>query len=418
MFAETTEEVAAIVRNCAQHAVPVIPFGTGTSVEGGIAAPQGGVCIDLSRMDAVLEVWAEDMVVSVQAGVTRKQLNSSLRNTGLFFPIDPGADASIGGMTSTRASGTNAVRYGTMKDNVLGLTVVLPDGSITHTGGRAKKSSAGYDLTRLFCGAEGTLGIITEVTLRLHGIPEEVGAALCSFPTMKDAVDCVIAIIQLGVPIARIELIDEVQIEASNRFSKLSLKPAPTLFMEFHGSLASVKDQIEQVTAIAEDFGAHEFDWASDPERRNQLWQARHDAYYAILALKPGGRAWSTDTCVPISKLVDCILAAQESIIAHRLTASIVGHVGDGNFHAIICLDPDDKSEWARATLFNKELVEKAISVGGTCTGEHGVGIGKINYLAREQADALPVMRTIKSALDPKNIMNPGKVLAVSGSPI
>jgi len=411
VFAETTEEVSAIARICNNHSVPVIPFGTGTSVEGGTAAPFGGICVDLSRMNDVLHVSREDMDAKVQAGVTRKQLNSHLRDTGLFFPIDPGADASIGGMASTRASGTNAVRYGTMKDNLLGLTVVLPNGSVVHTGGRAKKSSAGYDLTRLFCGAEGTLGIITEVTVRLHGIPEKVGAATCAFRTIEDAVECVIAVIQHGIPIARVELVDEVQIKASNSFSKLSMTVAPTLFMEFHGSPASVNDQIERVTAIAEDVGGSKFEWADDPEHRDRLWQARHDAYYAILALKPGSRAWTTDTCVPISHLADCILAAKKSVIAHDLTASIVGHVGDGNFHSIICIDPNDRDEVARARAFNSELVERAISVGGTCTGEHGIGVGKIPYLAREQADAMPLMWAIKTAIDPKNVMNPGKVL-------
>jgi D-lactate dehydrogenase (cytochrome) len=415
-FVRSTEEVAAVVRACARRGVPVIPFGTGTSLEGGVAALRGGVCIDLSGMDRILRVGAEDLDVTVEAGVTRKRLNEHLRDTGLFFPIDPGADASLGGMTATRASGTNAVRYGTMRDNVLGLTVVLADGRIIHTGGRARKSSAGYDLTRLFVGSEGTLGVITEVTLRLYGIPEAVSAAVCPFETIRGAVDTVIATIQSGIPVARIELMDEVQMGAVVRHSKLDYPAVPTLFFEFHGTESGVVEQAETVAAIAADNGGAGFHWATRPEDRSRLWQARHDAYYAALALRPGCGGWATDVCVPISRLADCILETKADLGQSRLLAPLVGHVGDGNFHLVFLVKPDDPEEMAEAAHLNERMVLRAIAMGGTCTGEHGVGYGKIPFLAVEHGDAVDVMRAIKQALDPQNIMNPGKVVPMAAS--
>jgi D-lactate dehydrogenase (cytochrome) len=415
-FVRSTEEVAAVVRACARRGVPVIPFGTGTSLEGGVAALRGGVCIDLSGMDRILRVGAEDLDVTVEAGVTRKRLNEHLRDTGLFFPIDPGADASLGGMTATRASGTNAVRYGTMRDNVLGLTVVLADGRIIHTGGRARKSSAGYDLTRLFVGSEGTLGVITEVTLRLYGIPEAVSAAVCPFETIRGAVDTVIATIQSGIPVARIELMDEVQMGAVVRHSKLDYPAVPTLFFEFHGTESGVVEQAETVAAIAADNGGAGFHWATRPEDRSRLWQARHDAYYAALALRPGCGGWATDVCVPISRLADCILETKADLGQSRLLAPLVGHVGDGNFHLVFLVKPDDPEEMAEAAHLNERMVLRAIAMGGTCTGEHGVGYGKIPVLAVEHGDAVDVMRAIKQALDPQNIMNPGKVVPMAAS--
>jgi D-lactate dehydrogenase (cytochrome) len=415
-FVRSTEEVAAVVRACARRGVPVIPFGTGTSLEGGVAALRGGVCIDLSGMDRILRVGAEDLDVTVEAGVTHKRLNEHLRDTGLFFPIDPGADASLGGMTATRASGTNAVRYGTMRDNVLGLTVVLADGRIIHTGGRARKSSAGYDLTRLFVGSEGTLGVITEVTLRLYGIPEAVSAAVCPFETIRGAVDTVIATIQSGIPVARIELMDEVQMGAVVRHSKLDYPAVPTLFFEFHGTESGVVEQAETVAAIAADNGGAGFHWATRPEDRSRLWQARHDAYYAALALRPGCGGWATDVCVPISRLADCILETKADLGQSRLLAPLVGHVGDGNFHLVFLVKPDDPEEMAEAAHLNERMVLRAIAMGGTCTGEHGVGYGKIPFLAVEHGDAVDVMRAIKQALDPQNIMNPGKVVPMAAS--
>jgi D-lactate dehydrogenase (cytochrome) len=415
-FVRSTEEVAAVVRACARRGVPVIPFGTGTSLEGGVAALRGGVCIDLSGMDRILRVGAEDLDVTVEAGVTRKRLNEHLRDTGLFFPIDPGADASLGGMTATRVSGTNAVRYGTMRDNVLGLTVVLADGRIIHTGGRARKSSAGYDLTRLFVGSEGTLGVITEVTLRLYGIPEAVSAAVCPFETIRGAVDTVIATIQSGIPVARIELMDEVQMGAVVRHSKLDYPAVPTLFFEFHGTESGVVEQAETVAAIAADNGGAGFHWATRPEDRSRLWQARHDAYYAALALRPGCGGWATDVCVPISRLADCILETKADLGQSRLLAPLVGHVGDGNFHLVFLVKPDDPEEMAEAAHLNERMVLRAIAMGGTCTGEHGVGYGKIPFLAVEHGDAVDVMRAIKQALDPQNIMNPGKVVPMAAS--
>ena len=412
-FARSTDEVAAIVRLCAEHGAPIIPFGTGTSLEGGVAAVAGGICIDLTGMNQVLRVSVPDLDCTVQSGVTRKQLNHELHDTGLFFPIDPGADASIGGMAATRASGTNAVRYGTMRECVLGLTVVLADGRVIHTGGRARKSAAGYDLTRLFVGSEGTLGIITEITLRLSGLPEAMSAAVCSFPTIEDAVNTVIMTIQSGVPVARMELLDEVQMDASNRYSKLNYAVLPTLFFEFHGSPNSVAEQAETVGEIAREFGGADFQWANRPEDRNRLWRARHEAYYAGLALRPGGKGMPTDICVPISRLTDCITETKKDIADSGLLAPLVGHVGDGNFHLSIVVDPDDAEEIARADALHERMVLRAIEMGGTCTGEHGVGYGKMRFMAAEHGEAVEVMRAIKLALDPENRMNPGKVVRV-----
>ena len=412
-FAHSTEEVSAIVRACAERRVPVIPFGTGTSLEGHVAALQGGICIDLSQMNRVLRVNVDDLDVAVQPGVTRKQLNNHLKESGLFFPIDPGADASIGGMTATRASGTNAVRYGTMRENVLGLTVVLADGRIIRTGGRARKSAAGYDLTRLFVGSEGTLGVITEITLRLYGIPESMSAAVASFPTIEGAVDTVIQTIQSGIPVARIELLDDVQMDAVNRYSKLDFPVQSTLFFEFHGTQAAVAEQAEMVRAIAADHGAGDFRWATKPEERSKLWQARHDAYYAAKALRPGGKGWATDVCVPISRLAECISETKKEIRRSTLIAPIVGHVGDGNFHLSFIIDPDDPAEMAAAKAVNDRMVMRALALGGTCTGEHGIGYGKLDFLTAEHGDAVAVMRQLKLALDPYNIMNPGKVVRV-----
>lgn len=413
VFPRTTEEIVEIVNICREHRTPIIPFGVGTSLEGHIAALQGGVCVDLGEMNSVLSVNAEDLDVTVEPGVTRKQLNEYLRDTGLFFPIDPGADATIGGMTATRASGTNAVRYGTMRENVLSLGVVLPDGRYIRTGKRARKSSAGYDLTRLFVGSEGTLGIIADITLRLYGIPETISAAVCSYPTVDDAVQTTILTIQSGVPIARIELVDEVQMQALNQFSDLGLAEQPTLFFEFHGTEAGVAEQIEMVRSISDDFGGTDFDWASRPEDRNKLWQARHDAHYANMQLRPGAKAWPTDVCVPISRLADCISETRADIEKSGLLAPIVGHVGDGNFHVDMVLDPNDEEEVARAVGLNERLVARALDMEGTCTGEHGVGYGKIDKLIAEHGDAVDVMRGLKQTIDPLNLMNPGKVVPI-----
>ena len=413
VFAHSTEEVQGIVKVCAERKVPVIPFGVGTSLEGHVAALHGGVCIDLSEMNEVLRVNAEDMDVIVQPGVTREQLNEYLRDTGLFFPIDPGANASLGGMTSTRASGTNAVRYGTMRENVLALSVVLADGRVIKTSRRARKSSAGYDLTRLFVGAEGTLGVITEVTVRLYGIPEAISSAVVSFPDLKAAVDSAITTIQCGIPIARVELLDEVQMDAVNKYSDLDYPVQPTLFLEFHGSEAGVKEQAETVGGICADLGGGDFQWATKTEDRNKLWKARHDAGYAATSLKPGSGFWATDVCVPISRLTECILETKEDIEASSLIAPIVGHVGDGNFHLVILVDPDKPDDIASAEQLNERLVMRALAMEGTCTGEHGVGYGKIDFLTAEHDEAVSVMRTLKCALDPDNIMNPGKVVRV-----
>jgi len=410
-FAQSTEEVVEIVTLCARHGRPVIPFGTGTSLEGHVAALQGGVCIDLSQMNEVLSVNAEDLDCRVQAGVTRKQLNSYLRDTGLFFPIDPGADASLGGMTATRASGTNAVRYGTMRENVMGLTVVLADGRVIRTGGRARKSAAGYDLTRLFVGSEGTLGVITEVQLRLYGIPEAITSAVCAFEDLEGAVNTVILAIQSGIPVARIELLDEVQMDAVNRYSQLDYAVRPTLFFEFHGTEAGAKEQAEMVGEIAAEFGGGDFRWTAQQEDRNKLWQARHDAYYAGLALRPGAKGWATDVCVPISRLAECILETKKDIEESGLLAPIVGHVGDGNFHLVYVIDPEDAEEMARAEAHNERMIMRALAMGGTCTGEHGIGYGKMAFLQAEHGDSVAVMRQLKQALDPENLMNPGKMV-------
>ncbi|MBM3479033.1 MAG: FAD-binding protein [Alphaproteobacteria bacterium] len=412
VFARSTKEVSDVVRICAAHKVPIVPFGTGTSLEGGVAALRGGVCIDVSQMNRVVRVSVEDLDCTVEAGVTRKALNEHLRDTGLFFPIDPGADASLGGMAATRASGTNAVRYGTMRENVLSLTVVLPDGRIVRTARRSRKSAAGYDLTRLFVGSEGTLGVITEVTLRLYGIPAAISSAMCSFPSVKAAVDTVIQTIQSGIPVARMELADELQMKAFNLYARLGLAEAPTLWLEFHGTDASVAEQAEMVQAIAAEHGGEGFRWTTSPEERRKLWQARHDAAYAGKALRPGAQLWATDVCVPISRLADCIVGTQEDVKASFLMAPIVGHVGDGNFHLTIILDPKDPREIAEANRLNDRLVARALSMDGTCTGEHGVGYGKIDFLTAEHGgDVLSVMRAVKKSIDPDGIMNPGKIL-------
>jgi D-lactate dehydrogenase (cytochrome) len=411
VYPESTAEVAELVTIAGTHRVPLIPFGAGTSLEGHVAALSGGITVDMSRMNRILAVNAEDLDARVEAGVTRKQLNAAIRDSGLFFPVDPGADASIGGMTATRASGTNAVRYGTMRENVLGLTVVLADGRIIRTGGRARKSAAGYDLTRLFVGSEGTLGVITEINLRLYGIPEAMSAAVVSFPGVEAAVETVILIIQSGIPVARIELLDSIQMEAINRYSKLDYPVQPTLFFEFHGTERGVVEQAEAAGAIAKEKGGSDFQWAIRAEERNRLWQARHDAYYAALALRPGAKGWATDVCVPISALAECIAETRGDVANSGLIAPIVGHVGDGNFHLVFVIDPDDPEELALAQAVNERMVLRAIRLGGTSTGEHGIGYGKLDFLTAEHGEAVAVMRQIKLALDPMNLMNPGKVV-------
>jgi D-lactate dehydrogenase (cytochrome) len=412
VFPVTTPEVAEVVRICARHGRPIVPFGMGSSLEGHVNAIHGGVSIDLTRMTQVLRLSPEDLDITVEAGLTRLKLDGHLKNTGLMFPIDPGADATLGGMAATRASGTTAVRYGTMRENVLGLTVVLPDGRVITTGGRARKSSSGLDLTRVFVGSEGTLGVITELTLRLYGRPEAVRAAVCPFESMAGAANTVIQTIQLGIPVARIEIIDESQLRIVNAYSKTDYPIAPTLFFEFHGiSEASVEDQIRAVEEIAREHGAKGFSWAASLEDRHTLWQARHNAYYATVASRPGARAWTTDICVPISHLAECILETQADIAAAGVVAPLVGHAGDGNFHLIIMLDPDDQAEFAKISRLSERLVERALKFGGTCSGEHGVGIGKLKYLEAEHGAALDVMRAIKRAIDPANLMNPGKLI-------
>ncbi len=412
VFPQSNDEVAAIVRLCHAARVPVIPFGVGTSLEGHVAALYGGVCLDLSQMTQVLEVNAADLDCRVQAGVTREQLDAELKGTGLFFPIDPGANATLGGMAATRASGTNAVRYGTMRENVLGLTVVTAEGRVIRTGGRARKSSAGYDLTRLIVGAEGTLGVITEIQLRLYGVPEAISAAVCQFADLEGAVDAVILAMQHGIPVARIELLDDVQMDACIRYSKLDeFAVLPTLFFEFHGSAAAVAEQAGQMQAIAAAHGGSAFRWATRPEDRNRLWKARHAAYYAGMALLPGRQGFATDACVPISRLADCIVETKADIAITGLTAPIVGHVGDGNFHLVILFDPTDPAERAAAEGLAHGVSLRAIRMGGTCTGEHGIGTHKLDVLALEHGDAVETMRTIKRALDPHNIMNPGKTV-------
>ncbi|MCT8267463.1 FAD-binding protein [Afifella sp. JA880] len=411
VFVHSTEEVAEVVRVCAEHHVPIIPFGTGSSLEGHLNAPAGGVSIDLSSMNRILAVHPEDLDCVVEPGVTRKQLNEHLRDTGLFFPIDPGADASLGGMASTRASGTNAVRYGTMKDNVLNLTAVMPDGAIVRTAQRAKKTSAGYDLTRLLVGAEGTLGVITELTLRLQGIPEAISAGVCSFPDVESACNTVIATIQSGIPMARIELLDTLQMRACNAYSKLDYPEAPTLFLEFHGTTAGVKEQAELFGDIAEEFGGGNFSWTTRQEDRARLWQARHDAYWAAISLRPGTKAFATDACVPLSRLADCVRGTMDDIAELGLIAPIVGHVGDGNFHVSALIDMDDPAELDKAQQLSARISARAIGMDGTCTGEHGIGQGKRAYLEQELGPALDVMRAVKRAIDPQNIMNPGKII-------
>jgi len=412
MFARSTDEVVAAVDACRRHHVPVIPFGAGTSLEGNIAAIRGGLTIDVSQMDAVLEVNVDDLDCRVQAGVTRSALNRVLARDGLFFPIDPGADATLGGMTATRASGTNAVRYGTMKDNVLGVTAVLADGSVVRTGTRARKSSAGYDLTRLLVGSEGTLGVITEVSLRLYGLPEVIAGAVCSFASLGGAVRTVIEAIQMGIGVARLELLDEVQVEACNRFSGVELPVAPLLLVEFHGSAATVDDQAAAFAGLARAHGGAGWQSTTDRAERDRLWTARHQAYYAGKALRPGALAIPTDVCVPISRLAECILDTRADIDASGLVAPIVGHVGDGNFHVVVLFDPDVPAELDAARRLNERLVARAQAMGGTCTGEHGIGCGKLEFMAGEHdAATLAMMRAIKSALDPAGILNPGKVL-------
>jgi D-lactate dehydrogenase (cytochrome) len=412
VYAHTNEEVAAIVRACAAARVPVIAFGVGTSLEGHVAAIHGGVCVDLSQMNRVLEVNAEDLDCRVQAGVTREQLNADLKGTGLFFPIDPGANATLGGMAATRASGTNAVRYGTMRENVLGLTVVTPEGKIVRTGGRARKSAAGYDLTRLYVGSEGTLGIITEVSLRLYGVPEAISAAVAQFIGLREAVQSVIAAMQMGIPVARIELLDELQMDACIRHSKLEgYEVKPTLFFEFHGTAAGVAEQAELMQQIVSEHGGGAFRWTTAQEERTKLWKARHNAYYAALALKPGCFGFSTDACVPISRLADCVLETRADIDATGLLCPIVGHVGDGNFHVLVLFDPNDAAQRDKAEGLAKRVSMRAIAMGGTCTGEHGIGIHKLDALRAEHGEAVELMARIKRALDPLDIMNPGKTV-------
>ncbi len=412
VFPQSSEEVAAIVAACQRENLPVIAFGTGTSLEGHVQALYGGICIDLMRLNRVLEVNAEDLDCQVQAGVTREQLNREIRASGLFFPIDPGADASLGGMAATRASGTNAVRYGTMRENVLGLTVVTPEGRIVHTGGRARKSAAGYDLTRLYIGSEGTLGIITELRLKLYGVPEAISSAVCQFPDLAAAVNTVIHAMQIGIPMARIEILDDRQMDACIRYSKLDeFRPAPTLFFEFHGSANSVAEQAEQMKEVSDEHGGSAYRWAVQPEERSRLWKARHNAYYASMAMAPGKEGFSTDACVPISRLAECLLETKAEAESTGLHHSIVGHVGDGNFHLLIAYDPASPKEREVADDLARSVALRAIRLGGTCTGEHGVGLHKLEFLRAEHGEALALMRAVKRALDPSNIMNPGKTI-------
>ncbi len=412
VFAETTEDVAETARLCHAHRVPIIPYGAGSSVEGHLLAVRGGISLDLSGMNRVVAIHAEDLDATVQAGVTRKQLNDALKGSGLFFPIDPGADASLGGMAATRASGTNAVRYGTMRENVMAMTVVLADGRIIRTGSRAKKSSAGYDLTRLFVGSEGTLGIVTELTVKLYPVPEAMSAAVCAFPSIDAAVTTVIQTIQMGIPVARIELLDALTLTAINRFSKTTLPERPTLFFEFHGSEASVAEQAEFVQQLAGEQGGENFEWATRPEDRTRLWQARHDAYFACLQMKPGGRAFPTDVCVPISRLAECIAATNEDLKQVSIPIMLFGHVGDGNFHLVVLVDPANEKDMQEAEWINERVVERALAMEGTCTGEHGIGLGKKKFMVREHGEgAVEVMRALKHALDPDDLLNPGKIL-------
>ena len=412
-FVHCTDEVQKIVAICGKYNTPVIPFGTGTSLEGHFTAPFGGISIDLSAMNRILEVNAADLDCRVEAGVTRKQLNTHLRDQGLFFPVDPGADASLGGMAATRASGTNAVRYGTMRDNVLNVTAVMANAQIIRTGSRAKKSSAGYDLTRLMVGSEGTLGVITEVALKLYGIPESIVAAVCPFPSVEACCNATITAIQMGIPVARIELVDAEHVKAFNAYSKLDLKVTPTLFLEFHGTEASAREQAESFAGIAEDLGGGPYSWATKEEDRQKLWQARHDAFWATKSLVPGKDAFATDVCVPISRLAECVSATQDDLAANGLYGPIVGHVGDGNFHVVLFCDRADPVEVKKVKVVYDRLIDRAIAMGGTSTGEHGIGSGKVAYLEKEHGTALAFMRDIKRALDPKNIMNPGKNAAI-----
>ncbi|HYN58500.1 MAG TPA: FAD-linked oxidase C-terminal domain-containing protein [Rubrivivax sp.] len=414
VFCESTDDVVAVVALAHEHAVPVIPFGVGSSLEGHLMAVQGGISIDLGRMTKIVRLNAEDLTVTVQAGVTREQLNREIRDTGLFFPIDPGANASLGGMAATRASGTNAVRYGTMRENVLGLKVVTASGEVIQTGTRAKKSSAGYDLTRLFVGSEGTLGVMTEITLKLYPLPEAVSAAICHFPSIDAAVRSTIQIIQMGVPIARCELLDANAIRAVNKHSKLSMREAPMLLMEFHGSVAGVQEQAHTVQDVAREHGGEDFEWATTPEERTKLWTARHQSYFAALQTRPGCRCQSSDTCVPISRLAESINESIAETEASGIPYWIVGHVGDGNFHLSWLLDPNDPVERATVERLSEQMVQRALRLEGTCTGEHGIGLHKMGYLVDEAgAGAVAMMRQVKLALDPKNIMNPGKVFAL-----
>lgn len=415
VFATSTEDVVEVVNLCRAHKAPLIPFGTGTSLEGHINAIRGGISLDLSLMTEVLEVNEEDLDCRVQAGVTRKALNEHLRATGLMFPIDPGADASLGGMTATRASGTNAVRYGTMKDNVLGLTVVMANGDVVRTGGRAPKSSAGYDLTRLMIGSEGTLGVITEIQLKLYGQPEAVSAAVCLFPDIDAAAKTAIMVKQMGIPVARMELVDGASIRAINEADQLGMVEKPHIFFEFHGTEAWVAEQAERTQEIAAELGGEDFEWSTRPEDRTRLWNARHNMFYSVQRMRPGSVGWPTDVCVPISRLADCINQTLEDLSQTNLLAPLVGHVGDGNFHLQYLIDPNNEDELSEARWVNSRMIERAIEMGGTCTGEHGVGHGKIKYLEAEHgAPSLAVMASIKRALDPENIMNPGKILSIN----
>ncbi|XP_075995789.1 putative D-lactate dehydrogenase, mitochondrial [Genypterus blacodes] len=415
VFPRCVEEVSALAKICHHHNLPIIPFGTGTGLEGGVCAMQGGVCFSLRNMDQVLDLHPEDFDVTVEPGVTRKALNAYLRDTGLWFPVDPGADASLCGMAATSASGTNAVRYGTMRENVMNLEVVLADGTVVHTAGkgrRARKTAAGYNLTNLFVGSEGTLGIITKTTLRLYGVPEAMVSAVCSFPSVQAAVDSTVQILQTGVPIARIEFLDDVMIDACNRFNALSYPVSPTLFLEFHGSERSLEEQVTTAEEITQSNGGSDFQWARDAETRGLLWKARHDAWYASLALRPGSTAYSTDVCVPVSRLPQILVETKEDLLENSLTGPIAGHVGDGNFHCIMVMDPEDQEELHRVQLFTDRLARRALSMDGTCTGEHGVGLGKRALLREEMGPAaVQLMQMLKTTLDPKNLMNPGKVL-------
>ncbi|MBO6815990.1 MAG: FAD-binding protein [Rhizobiaceae bacterium] len=411
VFATCTEDVQEVVRVCAEHKVPVIPFGTGTSLEGGVNAPAGGISIDVNEMNQIIAVNAEDLDVVIQPGVTREALNDYLRDTGLFFPIDPGANASLGGMAATRASGTNAVRYGTMRENVVSMRVVLPDGRTIKTAARTRKSSAGYDLTRLMVGSEGTLGIITELTLRLYGIPDRISAGVCQFETVEDACNTTILAMQTGLPLARIELLDTLQVKMINSYSGLDYEPRPALFLEFHGTESGVEEQIALFNEIASEYGGGDIQWVDTMEARNKLWKARHDAYFAMLAWRPGCQGIATDACVPISRLADCIAETQKDVEELDLVAPIIGHVGDGNFHVSLMIMMDDKDEVARAETFIERLNSRAIAMEGTCTGEHGIGQGKRRFIRLEHGAGADVMSAVKRAIDPDNIMNPGKVV-------